>query len=93
MGHPKVAVLDGGLKKWKYEGHPIESDGEEICDSDFDYKINPDRIWNSKKIKNYETVANQVQMIDTRLPSQFRNGTIKGAKNFPASNLINLETK
>ena len=58
MGHPKVAVLDGGLKKWKFEGHPIESFDEDVCDSDFDYKLNADRVWNTKQIKQYEKVAN-----------------------------------
>lgn len=51
MGHPKVAVLDGGLKKWMFEGHPVESFDEDVSDSDFDYKLNADRVWNTKRIK------------------------------------------
>ena len=34
-------------KKFTLAGRPI---GRPISDDDFDYKIVPDRIWNSKKV-------------------------------------------
>ena len=32
-------------------------------------------------------------MIDTRLPQEYKKGTIKDAKNFPVSNIIDLQNK
>ncbi|MBM3620519.1 MAG: sulfurtransferase [Alphaproteobacteria bacterium] len=31
LGHPKVAVLDGGFDKWKVEGRPVESGPPKGC--------------------------------------------------------------
>lgn len=50
MGHPRVAVLDGGLKKWKHEGFPMGAIDDQATEDDFNYKINTDRIWSSANV-------------------------------------------
>jgi len=43
MGHPCVQVLDGGLEKWVNEKKPVESTDENAKESDYDWKIVPDK--------------------------------------------------
>ena len=45
MGHPNVAVLDGGFPKWVTEKLPIESSDENIKIGDFSFKVQSERIW------------------------------------------------
>ena len=42
MGHKDVSVLDGGLLKWICEEKPVDED--EIEESDFNYKLVPERV-------------------------------------------------
>ena len=92
-GHARVAVLDGGYKRWEVLGLPLDS-GTTMQPgvATFTAKVNPDLI------ANVEDVAALVergdgQLIDARDAATFagetqrgaRGGHIATAKHFPAS--------
>jgi len=102
MGHEDVAVLDGGLKKWKAEGRPLE-DGSPS--RRFERHFTPRQ--NAGLIRDQHDIAaivakGHVQLVDARSAARFegreaeprpglRSGHIQGSRNVPASTLINAD--
>jgi len=98
MGHAKVFVLDGGLKKWVDEGHPVEAGWREAEHGAF--KAQPQ----AALIADLETVraalaGGEIQVVDARAAVRFRGeapepreglraGHMPGARNVPWSKLI-----
>jgi thiosulfate/3-mercaptopyruvate sulfurtransferase len=101
MGHDKVFVLDGGLKKWIAEGHPVESGWPEPAHGEF--KAHPTEML----IADFESVLSSLQtqaaqLVDARSPTRFRGDTpeprpglraghMPGARNAPWSELVTAE--
>ena len=97
MGHAKVFVLDGGLKKWTAEGHPVEAGWHEPEHGEF--KAHPQ----AALIADLETVRaaladSETQVVDARSAARFRGetpepreglraGHMPGARNVPWSKL------
>src|SRR5215472_13795741 len=101
-GHGNVRVLNGGLKKWKAEGRPVES-GE--------VKAKPAMFkatFDAKRVRSIEEIVDNVaskaeQVIDARAAERFegraaeprpgiRSGHIPGARNVPYNNLFDAAT-
>lgn len=102
MGHDDVAVLDGGLKKWKAEGRALE-DGPPArrFERHFTPRLNAGLIRDQADIAAIVTKKN-VQLVDARSKGRFegteseprpgvRSGHIPGSRNVPASQLINAD--
>lgn len=102
MGHKDVAVLNGGLKKWKAEGRPIE-DGLPVARTSrhFSPLQNSELIRDLDDMKGYSARKN-MQVVDARPASRFqgaeaeprpglRQGHIPGSKNVPSSAVINAD--
>lgn len=100
MGHHDVAVLNGGLKKWKKEGRPLE-DGMPITRTPrhFTPMLNAELIRDLDDMKAYVD-RGDMQIIDARPKARFegeapeprpntRSGHIPGSINVPASNVLN----
>lgn len=99
MGHNDVAVLNGGLKKWKAEGRALE-DGLPITRTPrhFTPILNAELLRDLNDMTKY--VANgSMQIVDARPPGRFegtepeprpgvRSGHMPGSKNVPAGTLI-----
>lgn len=71
FGHSLVSVLDGGMKNWLADGHPVTSDHLQPERRDFKAAIN--QPW----VKSYEEVlenirTGQVQVVDARSAGRFR---------------------
>ncbi|XP_034046390.1 3-mercaptopyruvate sulfurtransferase [Thalassophryne amazonica] len=71
FGHSLVSVLDGGMKNWLAEGHPVTSECSTPERREFWANIN--RSW----VKNYEDVLDniktkQAQVVDARSAGRFR---------------------
>uniref|UniRef100_A0A146ZWR1 3-mercaptopyruvate sulfurtransferase n=1 Tax=Fundulus heteroclitus TaxID=8078 RepID=A0A146ZWR1_FUNHE len=71
FGLGSVSVLDGGLKNWLAEGHPVTSDYSEPERRDFQASLN--QSW----VKSFEDVlenikTKQVQVVDSRSAGRFR---------------------
>jgi thiosulfate/3-mercaptopyruvate sulfurtransferase len=86
MGHKDVAVLNGGLRKWKAEGRPLE-DGRPV----------PRTARHFTPLKDNDLVR---QIVDARPAGRFegrdpeprpglRSGHMPGARNVPSSKILN----
>lgn len=102
FGHDDVAVLDGGLRKWKAEGRPLESDAPRPRERHFTARVNSLLVREIDDVKrNIETRREQV--IDARSPGRFfgrdpeprqglRGGHIPGSKNVPFGEMTDPAT-
>jgi len=71
MGHKEVAVLDGGLPKWRREGHPVEDLVPNPYRRHFTPRPDPTLVYNFIQMQqNLRTRAAQV--VDARSPTRFR---------------------
>lgn len=101
MGHRDVVVLDGGLKKWKAEGRPLDDARPHHSARHFtarrDVPLVRDR---EAMLHNLDTCAEQV--VDARPGRRFRaeeaeprpgikGGHIPGSLNLPSANLVNAD--
>jgi thiosulfate/3-mercaptopyruvate sulfurtransferase len=100
MGHEDVRVLNGGLKKWKAEGRPLE-DGEPRRRSErhFTARLNAELVRDACDVQ--ALIGNKAaQIVDARAAARFegaapepraglRSGHIPGSRNVPFASLLN----
>ena len=102
MGHRDVAVLNGGLRKWKAEGRPLE-DGPPAKRSERHYTP----LQNTEIIRDLDEMQTLLrksgtQIVDARPAGRFegldpeprpglRGGHIPGSKNVPSQDLLNAD--
>ena len=102
MGHKDVAVLNGGLKKWKAEGRPLE-DGLPVARTarHFSPLQNSELIRDLDDMKSY-VASKSVQIVDARPAGRFegkdpeprpglRQGHIPGSKSIPSALVVNAD--
>lgn len=102
MGHEQVQVLNGGLKKWKAEGRPLE-DGEPRprTERHFTAMLNAELV---RDVADVEGLigSSAVQIVDARAPGRFegteveprkglRSGHIPGSRNVHYASLLNAD--
>lgn len=102
MGHADVAVLNGGLKKWKAEGRALE-DGPPVKRSERHYtpRANAEII---RDLDDIRALAGKpgAQIVDARPRGRFegaepeprpglRAGHIPGSRNVPLASLVNAD--
>jgi thiosulfate/3-mercaptopyruvate sulfurtransferase len=103
FGYDRVAVLDGGLPKWKAEGRPVDDKPVVPPPRTFTPKFRP-RVLRRKNdiLENLKTQAEQV--IDARSAGRFRgtdpepraglrSGHIPGSRNVPYASLLDPKTQ
>ena len=99
FGHQDVAILDGGLPKWKAEGHPVDDLPVLPAERHFTSRIN------SFFLREKDQVARNIdqgreQVLDARSAGRFegtapepreglRGGHIPGSYNLPFNELLN----
>lgn len=102
MGHTDVAVLNGGLKKWKAEGRPVES-GPPLrrTERHFTPRFDASLVRDFSDIRAH-VAQKDVQLVDARGASRYsgdeaefrpglRSGHIPGSFNVPSSKLLTAE--
>lgn len=102
MGHRDVAVLNGGLKKWKAEGRDLE-DMPPIARTSrhFTPRMESELIRDIDDMKSYVEKGN-MQIVDARPAGRFegkdpeprpglRSGHIPGSRNVPSSAILNAD--
>jgi len=102
MGHAEVRVLNGGLKKWKAEGRPLE-EGEPRRRSErhFTATLNAGLVRDVGDIKSL-LASRAAQIVDARAAARFegaaaeprpglRSGHIPGSRNVPFQSLLNAD--
>lgn len=101
-GHANVRIVNGGLKKWRAEGRPIESGEVKPKPATFKASYDAKRVRSMQQlIANVESRKEQV--IDARAADRFegrapeprpgiRSGHIPGARNVPYNLLFDAAT-
>jgi thiosulfate/3-mercaptopyruvate sulfurtransferase len=102
MGHQDVAVLNGGFKKWKAEGRPLE-DGPPVARTarHFTPQLNNLLVRDLDDMKAYVSKGD-MQIVDARPKARFegteaeprpslRVGHIPGSKNVPSGTIVNAD--
>lgn len=98
MGHEDVAVLDGGLPKWKSENRPLSDMPPVTRERHYTARLNNLIVRDlGQMLRNTE--AQREQVVDARMPGRFdgsepepregmRSGHIPGAINIPFTALL-----
>lgn len=70
MGHENVAILDGGLPKWRAEGRPLSTEAAASVPTTFTPNMNSSFFHNINDLNNFLT-SKEKQIIDARSASRF----------------------
>ena len=101
FGHERVAVLDGGMKKWVAEGRAVTTDVPAVTPGVFSAQLNAERVRDLEAMReNLNRAAAQV--VDARSPGRFeatepepragvRGGHIPGSVNVHYATLVNAD--
>ena len=101
MGKTDVAVLDGGLAKWRAEGRPVEDMAPVVRDRHMTVHRQAGLVRDVTQVAAASKLGDQ-QIVDARSPARFRGdepeprpglraGHIPGALNLPFGQLFNAD--
>jgi thiosulfate/3-mercaptopyruvate sulfurtransferase len=102
FGHTNVAVLDGGLRKWKAEGRPLTADpAPPRSPRPLGARLDPRHVRTLDEMRAL-VAAGGAQIADARGPGRFegrepeprpglRSGHMPGARNVPFSTLLKAD--
>jgi thiosulfate/3-mercaptopyruvate sulfurtransferase len=99
FGKTDVAVLDGGLRKWKAEGRPLEEGAPVLRDRHFTARRDAGLVRDVTQVAATAKLGD-AQIVDARSPARFRgdepeprpglrSGHIPGSKNVHYATLLN----
>lgn len=88
FSHPRVLMLDGGIKKWKNENLPLETKSNPYKPSKFSGKINPELIAGFEFIKDN---LNDLKIIDARTKEEYDGSVLRAARGGHIPNSINID--
>jgi thiosulfate/3-mercaptopyruvate sulfurtransferase len=88
--HEKVAMLDGGLNKWKAEGYKTETKTNPFVHSNFNGKPNPKVLADFLHIKSV-IKSKKAIMIDTRSKDEYEGSAIRAARAGHIPTAINID--
>jgi thiosulfate/3-mercaptopyruvate sulfurtransferase len=87
VGHDAVAVLDGGLAKWRKENHPLTAEVQRFPSTNFSISVRPQM---AVTIDALSRSLGSATLLDARAPARYRGeqepidpvaGRIPGARN------------
>jgi thiosulfate/3-mercaptopyruvate sulfurtransferase len=98
FGHDNVAVLDGGLPKWRKEGRPVESGAPTPRAAGFAARFRPELVRDLAGVAD-ALASGAMQVVDARSRGRFagtepelraglRGGHMPGARNLPYTELL-----
>jgi thiosulfate/3-mercaptopyruvate sulfurtransferase len=102
FGHDRVAVLDGGIRKWRQEGRPLEGEIPALPRGSFTARGRPGTaVRNLDQVRN-ALAAGREQIVDMRPAARFtatqpeprpglRSGHIPGSRNLPYNELVGAD--
>jgi thiosulfate/3-mercaptopyruvate sulfurtransferase len=103
FGHENVALLDGGLPKWKAEDRPLDTAAPVIPPRRFRARFDPDLVRNKAAVQINAT-SRWEQVVDARAAGRFegtaeetwpgrRRGHIPGSRNLPFDQITDPQTR
>jgi thiosulfate/3-mercaptopyruvate sulfurtransferase len=103
FGHDDVAILDGGLPKWRAEGRPLSTAIPHPLPRHFTARFDP-ALWRDKSALLANLQTRHEQVVDARAAGRFdgsapeprpalRSGHIPGSRNLPYERLSDPETR
>lgn len=98
FGHDAVAVLDGGLGKWRSEGKPLEAKPVNISPRSFRARFRPELVRGHERMRE-NLASGREQVLDARSAGRFhgtepeprpglKGGHIPGSRNLPFGQLV-----
>lgn len=98
MGHERVAVLDGGLKKWLSENRPVTDEPTKRMRAHYAARFEPQRVADSDAVRS-ALADPDMFVVDARPAARFgglqdeprpglRRGHMPGARSLPAAELV-----
>jgi thiosulfate/3-mercaptopyruvate sulfurtransferase len=98
FGHPRVAVLDGGLPKWRREGRPLEAGPVTLPPGRFSASLDRAAVRDLAAVRALVDQPTE-QIVDMRSAGRFagtepepraglRGGHIPGSRNLPFNELV-----
>jgi thiosulfate/3-mercaptopyruvate sulfurtransferase len=102
MGHQRVSVLDGGLRKWIAEGRKVESASPEPQSKHYVAQPQPGLVRSFAQVKS-NVASRAEQVLDARSPGRFKgvdgeprpglqSGHIPGSLNLPSTEIVDAKT-
>jgi thiosulfate/3-mercaptopyruvate sulfurtransferase len=102
-GHDNVALLDGGLPKWKAESRPLDTGAPAIPQRRFTARFRPELVRDKAAIRA-NIASRREQVVDARAAGRFdgtaeetwpgrRRGHIPGSRNLPFDLVTDQQTK
>jgi len=90
FGHQHVQILNGGLKKWQSEGHPLSTDSPRVVAGDFKPQANPAMIATSEWL-NAHLHDPHIKLLDARSAPEFSGERVEGPRGGHIPGAVNLE--
>ncbi|HTS88005.1 MAG TPA: 3-mercaptopyruvate sulfurtransferase [Gemmatimonadales bacterium] len=98
FGHDAVAILDGGMGKWRAEGRPVESGQRPVAPRVFHARLDRSWVWPLERVAQ-ALADGAAQVVDLRPAGRFEgtlpepregipSGHMAGAINLPYSELV-----
>jgi thiosulfate/3-mercaptopyruvate sulfurtransferase len=90
FSHKKVAILDGGLNKWKSEGYKTETKTNPFVPSAFNGKPDPKVLADFASIKS-AIRKKKVIILDVRSKSEYDGSVVRAARGGHIPTAINID--
>ena len=101
FGHARVAVLDGGLGKWRTDGRPVEQGQVTLLPGRFSARLDRNAVRDLVAMRN-NLVTRREQVVDMRSAGRFggkdpeprpglRPGHMPGSRNLPYTDLVSAD--
>jgi thiosulfate/3-mercaptopyruvate sulfurtransferase len=98
FGHDRVAVLDGGIPKWRRESRPLEQGTVVLPRGKFTARLRPEAVRDLEAVRA-NLQSRMEQLVDTRPAGRFlgteaeprpglRSGHVPGSRNLPYADLV-----
>ena len=101
FGHARVAVLDGGLSRWRLDGHPVTAEATVVAATTFVPRLDRTRVRDAEWVLA-NIASGEAQVVDARSAGRFegtepeprqgvRGGHIPGSRNIHYARLVNSD--
>ncbi len=91
IGHARVAVLDGGIEKWKAENRPLTQAIPRVAPQSYTAQPKPELFRTLEWLQKHLDSPESVQLLDARAPQQYQAGHIPTAQNLFLREMLRSE--